>query len=55
VDIRTYKDSTTWNALHNVTRQLYPNACIEPGNKVNYDHLHVDWRPWSQCYPDWRK
>jgi hypothetical protein len=43
-----------WKGLHDITRYLYPNACIEPYNKA-VDHFHVDWRPWPQCAPSWQK
>jgi hypothetical protein len=44
----------TWQALHNITRYLYPNSCIEPYNQA-IDHFHVDWRPWYKCAPSWQK
>ena len=60
VDIRTSGNLSTWKALDKIARQLYPNACIEPYTSPNggstLDHIHNDWRPWSQCTnPYWRQ
>jgi len=53
VDIRA-RDQNTWNTFHYIVRDLDQQACIEPYHKA-VDHFHVDWRPWSQCPPTWRK
>jgi len=54
VDIGTFGDPGTWQALHDIARLLNPNACIEPSDP-SYDHLHVDWRPWWQCSVPWQE
>ena len=60
VDIRTSGQLMTWQTLHDIARKLYPNGCIEPYASPNggstLDHIHIDWRPWSQCTnPYWRQ
>jgi hypothetical protein len=55
VDFRTSNNPATWKTLHNITRQLYPNACIEPSALSSYNHIHIDWRPWAQCAATWRQ
>jgi hypothetical protein len=50
VDIQTSKNMS-WQTLHNIARNAYPNACIEPQDSTG--HIHIDWRPVTICRSDW--
>jgi len=55
VDIRTSYNLATWQTLHDIARALVPKACIEPYLQSTLDHIHIDWRPVSQCSAAWQK
>ena len=55
VDIRTSFNLATWQTLHDIARTLAPKVCIEPYQKSTLDHIHIDWRPISQCSAEWQK
>jgi len=55
VDIRTSYNLATWQTLHDIARALVPKACIEPYLQSTLDHIHIDWRPISQCNAAWQK
>ncbi len=55
VDISTSYSLATWQTLHDIARALVPKACIEPYQQSTLDHIHIDWRPISQCSAAWQK
>ncbi len=52
VDIRTYRNASTWSRLRDLAKRA--NACAEPRNISTTDHVHADWRTGApNCPKGW--